>query len=536
MGLHNLMGFFSILFGHFALAEFNFQTFQNRNSPDFVFLDSTIEKTDDYQNTFLSSLTYQYHKNPINFDKGEDGRGSLVSHIQNLNLVTEYIGWKRFSLGLEAAVHQLSYYGQGDQFSLGDTRLYSKIHLFGERISALGKWYFVPSVYFPTGDSKLLLSNSHGGAGGNIVLEKNIGPLLAVANLGADYFPEASHQNLDYQMQSYAGLGARLQFSEKWGGSTEWMGRQIRDMLTGDFYGGVQYYFSEDGKLRMGASMGSTETAVSDPEYRILLGLSWATGGTKVVHTETKTIQKIKTINDCRPKLYQKKFSARALTEKEKMDFIQGRKLPFIFQPDLELSLINPGQSTESKKNSWARKALVLFAIDLNGLPEQVDVVAVKKLNLQLDINKFWVSKDEQNDMICFINEKICSGNLSNQTPGNSINDDFFKGKEPPNDFFTRKISDLTYGQTPSPGKISSGQLTLPLARLIENSTLPAPLSLLYSRTLYFSVSQDVFLQKKIKLDVELSANSCTETQPEATVETHIEEQQMPLNKDINHE
>lgn len=540
----NLMGFFSLFCGVFAQAEFNFETFQNRNSPDFVLLDSTRENVEPYASPFLNGVTYQYHKNPIFYDQGEDGKGSLVSSIQSLNLTTEYMKWKSFSLGIELTFHQLNYYNQGIRFSLGDSRVFSKIKLFGERTDFLGKYYFVPSIYAPTGSRELLLSNTKGGAGGNVVVEKQVGSVLAVANIGTDYFPEAYYRNLNYETQFYAGLGAAFSLAEKWNASLEWMGRQTRNARTGDIYAGAQYRFSPDSAFRFGGSVAGTKTVNSEVEYRLLVGATWSPASVKVVtekvSTKIETIQKIETINDCRPKIYSKKFLGRALTSTEKNNFVDGKLLPYISQKNSHIDIFSPGQSsgvTPTNKNNYVKNAQVLFAIDIGDLPERSKVVTLKSLDLSLSINKFWTVGEENTDMICLLKEKICSGDIYQQPQrADNINQNFFHGKEPPNDFFARQVSgpDEMFVDI---RELSRGQLKLPISKLIENSTLTDPIELIYaSKTIYFAVTHDIFVRRKIELNVEISANSCTEIKVKPQVETRVEENKTQTEQGLSNE
>lgn len=545
MALRSLMGFFfSLLSGGFVKAEFSFETFQNRNSPDFVLLDSTRETVDLYASPFLNSVTYQYHKNPILYDQGEDGKGSLVSSIQSLNLTTEYLGWKNFSLGVEISFHQLNYYSQGVRFALGDTRVFSKIKIFGERYSSFGKYYFVPSVYAPTGNRDLLLSNAKGGVGGNFILEKNMGSVLTVANLGIDYFPKASFRNLNYETQVYAGLAAAFHLTEKWNASIEWMGRKTQSARTGDIYAGGQYRFSSESAVRFGGSVASTKTAKDDMEYRLLIGASWSPSGVKVVtekvNTKIETIQKIETTNDCRPKIYNKKFVGRALTNSEKNNFVNKKLLPYISQKNNRVDIFSPGQSsgvTPEHKNNYVKNAQVLFAIDIVDLPERSTVVMLKSLDLSLSINKLWTPGEENTDMICLLKEKVCSGDIYQQKErAENINQDFFHGKEPPNDFFARQVSGPDE-MSAEIRELSKGQLRLPISKLIENSTSNSPIDLIYSsKTLYFAVTHDIFVRRKIELNAEISANSCVETVAKPQVETRVEENKTKTEKGLNND
>jgi hypothetical protein len=105
-----------------AKAEFNFQTYRNRNSADFTFLDSARDPSKAETNPSSTSIVYHYFYNPVGYDQGEDGRGSLVSGVHNINVASEYVVSPKFSLGVDMPMHQVVYHNEGSVFALGDLR------------------------------------------------------------------------------------------------------------------------------------------------------------------------------------------------------------------------------------------------------------------------------------------------------------------------------------------------------------------------------------------------------------------------------
>lgn len=505
-----------------------------------MLLDSTRSTSEIELNPSYHSATYQYFYNPIAYDQGDAGRGLLVSSIQSINLTTEYDLTKSASLGIELPLHQLNYYQQGTKFAFGDARVFSKIKLYDEPSSHHLKIAMVPSLYAPTGNSDLMLSNSNGGVGTNLVLESDIANFTSThgaLNIGLDYFPRASYSNVNYELQGYAGLGIKHDFSSTWSTQVEWMGRQIRSIRTGDLYGGGQYNLSSDRTIFLGASLASTQLDGTNLEYRLMAGVRWAPAYTKVItrqiHTKIETVQKIKKILDCGPKLFSKKFPGRPLTEAEKLYIAKKQLTPYISTPARHFDTLRLGGKNGITPSGipFVKDAQVLFAVDLIGLPARNTVITLKVLDLSVKINKIWTPEKIKTDMICFLEEKICSGDLYNVPPMiKNINSSFFSGKEPPNDFFTRQIAE-TIPATGAPPQISSAHLTIPLARLLENSILSDPLELIYSKqgskTLYFGVAHDIYLSNTVQLSVELSAQSCEETNPAPTTETHESEPQI---------
>lgn len=524
--------------GEIALASFNFQTYQNRNSPDFTFLDSTRSGDEITLNPMSHSAIYQYFYNPIGFDRQEDGHGTLVPSLQSLNLTSEYNFSKTWSIGLEMPVHQLNFDQRGYQFAFGDLRFFSKITLF-EKDREDWKIALVPSLYLPTGNPDLLLSNSDGGAGTNLVLEKKDGPIVKVLNFGFDYFPKASFRNINYELQTSLGAGFKYEMSKEWSIETEWMGRQTSNIRTGDLYLGGQYIISPHQASFFGASLASTQLDSSNLEYRLMIGFRWTSPLAKIltrkIENRIETIKKYETIHDCGPRIYAKHFIGRPLTEEEKHRFIEGELLPYKSTPANHLHTLRLGGKTGFTKDGfpYVKDAQVLFAVDLKDLPSRESVISVKAFDLNLTATKFWSRDDTRTDMLCLINQKICSGDVSRKgRMADHLNTAFSEGKEPPNDFFLQQIL-----AAERRGQISVLRLGLPIDRLMENSTLSNSLQVIYqdSKTLYFAVAHDIFVAQDVELNLEFSVQECAETTFQSGVEIHaappkVDESESPIS------
>lgn len=513
-----------MLFNTPSFAEFNFQTYRNNNSPHFMFLNSIRGGSTTEQSPFFGSVVYHYFRDPIAFDKKEDGKGTLVPGIHSINFAGEYSPWARLSFGLEMPLHQLQYYDRGDTFAFGDLRGFSKITVAENFLNQGLRIGATPSIYLPTGNDEVHLSNSKGGTGLNLSAEKQWGPLIALVNAGVDYFPDATFENIDYRRQIYGGMGLKYQASRRWSLQMEGIGRRVHNLRVGDLYFGGQYQISDEGSASLGASVADHLTTKSD-SYRLMLGLKWAPAENKVItrniRTKIETIQKIETIRDCGPKLFSRSYAARKLSAEELSNFKQKDLLPY------DLRTMSLGQKTSMRgKVPVVRSAQTVFAIDVPDLPLQPTVISFKRLTVQFFGSKDLPVKDAPG-LFCFLEQKICSGDfLDHRIYTQSANPKFFEGKEPPNDFFMRQISDSQTREL---------ALTMPIEKLLENSTFPDKAQLIYPKsdaassskykTLYFSTASDIYVSPLTHLIVEMSVQSCTEREPEPRVETHKEEE-----------
>jgi len=483
----------------------------------------------------------------VAFDQREDGSGNLVTSINSINLGTEYAPKNNLAFGLEMPIHQLNFYRKGETFALGDARLFSKINLTENFLNHGIKLSAIPSAYIPTGNNALYLSNTSGGAGFNLSAEKRLGSYTILASAGADHFPHASYGNVNYQNQLLGGLGVKKSISERWSLQFEAFGREIKNIRTGDFYLGSSCNLSQDRKILFGASLASTDFKV-DPSYRLMLGFQWTPTPQKViterVHTKVETVQKIKTVYDCGPRKFSQSYLGRALTEAEKRAYKTTKPLPYVSQPSRPMGTLRLGGKNAMTDQGifYVENAQVLFAVDVPNLPNRESVISVKNLDLVIEINKLWKGEERGTDILCLLEQKVCSGDVPTQKPDSeNINYNFFEGKEPPNDFFIRQLS--VPPRTDDVGvRLSQHKLKLPIEKLIENSVFGDKLSFIYptdgstpnGKTLYFSVANNIYVHPNVRLNVELSVQVCTATSPKPMRETIHQESKVLEEGPVN--
>jgi hypothetical protein len=217
--------------------------------------------------------------------------------------------------------------------------------------------------------------------------------------------------------------------------------------------------------------------------------------------------RKIHTFRDCNPKSYTLRFPAREISEKEK------RKLILPYLETNFFKTVQLGYPTGKTKSgiSYLEDSQMIFAIDLSPLPVKQDLISIDSFTLKMTTHRLVNTGDPRSGMLCLIKEKICSGDFAiEKSKRANINSAFFNGKEPPNDYFIRSM------QGPeSPEGIVTANLNLPLNKLIENSTTPDQLDILYSilgektETLYFAVARNIYILKNVHLEASVTISSC---------------------------
>jgi hypothetical protein len=204
----------------------------------------------------------------------------------------------------------------------------------------------------------------------------------------------------------------------------------------------------------------------------------------------------------------------------------EGR-VPYLSTAQHPINMLNPGQSSGRGGMSFVKDGQVLFAFDIVDLPIRAAVIAMKAFDLNLEVTKLWAD-GQKTDMVCILNQKVCSGDLYSQREmqGN-ISFAFFAGKEPPNDYFSRQIPPAAADGLKMVMRTSNAKMRLAVKKLLENSITPDPLKLLYPegedadrRTLYFAVAHDVYVKKNPRLAVEFSVEHCVDKDPTNSVET----------------
>jgi hypothetical protein len=213
-------------------------------------------------------------------------------------------------------------------------------------------------------------------------------------------------------------------------------------------------------------------------------------------------------------------FFARPLTEDE---LRQKRSLPYLRdkrapRPVAELQL---GQMSGLAYGAvpYVKDAQTVFAIDVSGLPSYESVQKLEQASLELNVSK--VSKDGApgSEVLCLLDEKICSGQLVARAKAGGVNPKFFAGwNEPRNENFSKRYLERKV-RSPSGESVFAAQVSLPLEKIAENYPI-GPMEILYGknpaaaaqkrRTIYLVVADDTFVSADAKLEVRMTQDTCS--------------------------
>ncbi|MBC7692906.1 MAG: OmpA family protein [Methylotenera sp.] len=228
---------------------------------------------------YFFGLDYNYLNEPlVELNPSRERRlNTLVSGIQTLDLTAGVDLAGLLSLNATVPVSLVRSYQNGQNFALGDARLFSKIYLV--RNSRGFNLSFIPEVRLPTGDKALFLSDDSAGYGGMVALDRDFGFLSAVANLGYRRSSGAQFRDMDYRNRLPMSLGVSVPLTQRWAINGEASGQRVLPMDShqnpGEFYAGAKYRINQDAVVTGGGSVGSTNQ-VASADYRILFGLKFA--------------------------------------------------------------------------------------------------------------------------------------------------------------------------------------------------------------------------------------------------------------------
>ncbi len=167
----------------------------------------------------------------------------------------------------------------------------------------------------------------------------------------------------------------------------------------------------------------------------------------------------------------------------------------------------------------YVRDSQVLFAFDLTDLPPKEAIISLEKAELVLGLTKISHDSSTSTELLCFLDERVCSGELfEDKFWKKNINPAFFGGKPPVNNFFAQQFLDHQVGSLDK-DKLYSATLTLKLSDLISGSSFHDVLDFTYSglpsnlpvskRVLKLEIADDTFVSKDSALRITLIEDTC---------------------------
>lgn len=455
---------------------------------------------------------------------GKNGR-EIVSNVTTLDMNTQYAFSDTWSISAFVPLHSVTTPTK-KEFALGDVGVGTK-HELVSRFSHSWGVGLSGELYIPTGAPDKFVSNESTGGIVRAIVERDFGFLSWVTNTGYANFEKAKYRNIDYSSQFLFGTGVNVPLGKKFALNVEGMVSRLNGNVSGpgDSLVGLQYAISENAKLNLAYSAASVEGGSSD-SFRVIAGFKILPGYEspkpavihEIVH-EVKVVKKVvKTIEKCGPVKLQKTFGARRLSGKEKRML---KYLPYKSTVSYPIQTKDLGEFTNSIDDvQYVKHAQVVFAFDLQDLPVERSLVKVDSAVLKMSVKKLLKEKNADHEILCLLNERVCSGELAGEVSRLSYaNPRFFKGKETPNDYFSRQTAKNLVRTTMDGQFIYGMDLSLDLHKIIENSLSHDVRSLLYAKsadeegvaahTLYFAVGENTYVASHASLNVSLTADTC---------------------------
>lgn len=221
---------------------------------------------------------------------------------------------------------------------------------------------------------------------------------------------------------------------------------------------------------------------------------------------------------------YSETFEARRLSAEELA--AHASVLPYRSNTEHKIKRLQLGAMTGllGGKFAYVKNSQVVFAVDVTSLPPEEAIAAVGDISLKLNVQKLSFDGRTTTELLCFLDERLCSGELfvkEDKTWFDDINEQFFGSPSPTtlNSYFATQYLDRHVG-TVDKQKVYAGQLTLSFEELLRNAPeQQSPLRVLYGvnakdkpvaeRTLYFVVADDTFVSADAKLAVSLTEDTC---------------------------
>ncbi len=250
----------------------------------------------------------------------------------------------------------------------------------------------------------------------------------------------------------------------------------------------------------------------------------------QVVKNDRQVVLPDGRVIECGSRPVTARFKARPLTAEEKaahtaLPLAPLEKPRWGAQKNNTLDI---GMSTKViAKTPLVQDAQVLFAIDVVALPPMVSIKSAPLLSLNLSVTSKAIGKKEiRSEVLCLLDEKLCSGILSKpKNYPDNLNTGFFGLKEPENKFFAEQLA-AAQPSSSAAGSAFAAELSLGLDQLVSGTKDPNALKLIYGaadpaqplkkRTMVFAIADDTFVASA-ELAVTLEEDSCKTAELTAT-------------------
>jgi hypothetical protein len=307
-------------------------------------------------------------------------------------------------------------------------------------------------------------------------------------------------------------------------------GESLTNTAMSDAYVGARFHASRGMIATFGASVAGASGAQTS--FRVIAGLKIfppePEKKPQVVIVEKSTVVEIKHEQKCAVKPFNGVFFARRLTTKELADH---PVLPYLSTPEHPLKTVQLGGITGFLPGNlpYVEDSQTVFAVDISNLPRREAVVSVDDISLQMDVRKVSTGQAADAEILCFLEEQVCSGEL-HRTHGwaKNVNPDFFHGKETPNDFYIRQYIGKKLNWA-GRRQILGGEIQLPFEKLLENTPHGDLTTMLYpvseaaskasggKRTLYFVAADNTYIALDARVVVNMKHNSCESSDSTST-------------------
>jgi len=252
--------------------------------------------------------------------------------------------------------------------------------------------------------------------------------------------------------------------------------------------------------------------------------------------------------DDCGVRAFTLQFPARPFTDAEKI--LYSKELPYrstTGYPVAEhlnhkIPTIQLGEMTGMNDGiPFVANSQIEMAIDV-AIPGADAVVQIQDLTLRMYVSKLSQEKYIDTEMLCFLDEKLCSGEVFQASNWQkNINPSFFTNGKPANENFVRAYTERAVGSVPVYRNVKTADgtikrelvkrdpvfasgISLPISDVVAGTGITASQLLygqagakiasdsssgLYERTLHIVVADDTYVREDAEVVVTLTADTC---------------------------
>jgi hypothetical protein len=462
------------------------------------------------------NFTYNFMEDPLIAVDPVTGerRATLLEDVQTLDVGVSYRLVDQLSVRATFPLHAIRESRENHSFGLGDIHLEGTWSLIADGTRPFGI-ALNPEILIPSGRQDLNIAGGKG-AGLRVAGSWDTSLFRLGGDVGYRYQPNAVLRGLNLRHNFLASGGVSVPVFAKFNFSTELTSQLSPSPETTrgwmEWISGMRYQAAQNFELHTAIGLRGIESR-ENGHFRVIAGLRFS----PEFGPQERVIDRISTGWSapvrCEAQVFSKTFPVRPFSEN---DFERWTDLPYL-PSGKKMQVLQIGQMTAMREGGIpsVQDSQVVFSFDLSGLPDRESVIDIQQASLRLNLVKVSMDEYEDTEMICLLNQSLCSGRYVQSGAWRDLINPVFKERSKRvNDHFLKTYLDSRV-ETRGTELVYASEITFPLGEFLASHE--NPIDLLYSekegekvQTLGFVITDDTYVSaRETELVLQMTYEKC---------------------------